>query len=119
MHTVPLRPDGGGGQRVNLIEIPSGVFRTPTTAPAGTGLAGMETSFIGEHFRKFARWWRVVLAPSNVIARFPDLVRGLSLAIHPHAHKMDSQINPSTRRVHLVGQPFSGDNARTHPHRLS
>src|SRR5258708_20769236 len=45
MHTVPLRSDGGG-QRANLIEIPSGVLRTPITAPSGTGLAGMETRFI-------------------------------------------------------------------------
>src|SRR5258708_21067287 len=45
MHTVPLRSDGGG-QRANLIEIPSGVLRTPITAPSGTGLAGMEMSFI-------------------------------------------------------------------------
>src|SRR5882762_4224449 len=53
MHTVPLWL-GGGGQRVNLIEAPSGVFRTPARAPSGTGLAGMETSFIREHFRNAA-----------------------------------------------------------------
>src|SRR5579871_5012114 len=50
MHTVPLR-SRGAGQRANLIEIPSGVLRTPTTAPSGTGLAGMETSFIERYFR--------------------------------------------------------------------
>src|ERR1700719_3380335 len=54
MQTVPLHPDGGGGQRENLIEIPSGVFRTPITAPSGTGLAGMETSFIRKYFRNSA-----------------------------------------------------------------
>src|ERR1700730_2115598 len=42
MHTVPLRP-GGGGQRANRIDTPSGVFNVPVTAPSGTGLAGMET----------------------------------------------------------------------------
>src|SRR5262249_23517937 len=52
MHTVPLR-SRGGDQRANLIEIPSRVFRTPTTAPWGTGLAGMETSFIEEYFHEF------------------------------------------------------------------
>src|ERR1700719_488097 len=54
MQTVPLHPDGGGGQRENLIEIPSGVFRIPITAPSGTGLAGMETSFIRTYFRNSA-----------------------------------------------------------------
>src|SRR3984893_17900883 len=54
MQTVPLHPDGGGGQRENLMEIPSGVFRIPTTAASGTGLAGMETSFIRTYFRNSA-----------------------------------------------------------------
>src|ERR1700730_2755368 len=45
MHTVPLRP-GGGCQRANRIEMPSGVLSMPVTAPSGTGLAGMEMSFM-------------------------------------------------------------------------
>src|SRR5215467_10690098 len=52
--TVPLRLDGGAGQRANLSEAPSGVLTTPDTAPSGTGLAGMETSFIGGYFRGLA-----------------------------------------------------------------
>ena len=43
---MPLRP-GGGDQRANRSETPSGVLSVPVTTPSGTGLAGIETSFIG------------------------------------------------------------------------
>jgi hypothetical protein len=49
----------GAGQRANLSATPSGVFRVPETAPSGTGLAGMDTIFIGGVFRQFKRWQRV------------------------------------------------------------
>src|SRR5262249_708489 len=45
-HTVPLRP-GGGAQRANRSETPSEVFIAPVTTFSGTGLAGIEMSFIG------------------------------------------------------------------------
>src|SRR5580658_6502585 len=46
MQTVPRRP-AGGAKRANRKCTPSGVFNMPVTASSGTGLAGMETSFIG------------------------------------------------------------------------
>src|ERR1700678_1969080 len=45
MQTVPRRP-GGGAKRAKRNCTPSGVFSMPVTAPSGTGLAGMETSFM-------------------------------------------------------------------------
>src|SRR5262249_3574235 len=49
--TVPLRP-GGGAQRAKRSETPSRVLTVPVTTPSGTGLAGMETRFMGEGGRK-------------------------------------------------------------------
>jgi hypothetical protein len=45
MTTVPLRP-AGGSQRAKRKLTPSGVFNSPVTKLSGTGLAGMETSFM-------------------------------------------------------------------------
>src|ERR1700719_2169222 len=45
MTTVPLRP-AGGSQRAKRKLTPSGVFNSPATKLSGTGLAGMETSFM-------------------------------------------------------------------------
>ena len=44
---LPLRP-GGGGQCAARSDTPSGVRSSATTAPSGTGLAGIETSFTVE-----------------------------------------------------------------------
>src|SRR6185295_15268657 len=46
MQTVPRRPGGGAHRAVRSVT-PSGVFSIASTAPSGTGLAGIETSFIG------------------------------------------------------------------------
>jgi hypothetical protein len=43
--TVPLRP-GGGAQRAKRKLTPSGVLMAPVTTWSGTGLAGVETSFM-------------------------------------------------------------------------
>src|SRR5262245_21472656 len=43
--TVPLRP-GGGAQRAKRRFTPSEVLIAPVTTSSGTGLAGMETSFM-------------------------------------------------------------------------
>ena len=43
--TVPLRP-GGGSKRAKRSETPSGVLTAPVTTWSGTGLAGMEMSFM-------------------------------------------------------------------------
>ena len=43
--TVPLRP-AGGAQRAKRKVTPSGVLMLPVTTSSGTGLAGMETSFM-------------------------------------------------------------------------
>src|SRR5260370_24262093 len=43
--SVPLRP-WGGAQRAKRNATPSGVLRTPVTAPSGTGFAGVEMSVI-------------------------------------------------------------------------
>src|ERR1700758_1663943 len=45
-HTVPLRP-GGGAQRANRSDTPSGVLSVPVTTSSGIGLAGIETSVMG------------------------------------------------------------------------
>src|SRR6516165_4577472 len=45
MQTVPRRP-AGGSQRAKRRATPSGVFRVPATKLSGTGLAGIETSFM-------------------------------------------------------------------------
>ena len=43
--TVPLRP-GGGAKRAKRKVTPSGVWMLPVTTSSGTGLAGMEMSFM-------------------------------------------------------------------------
>ena len=43
--SVPLRP-WGGAQRAKRNATPSGVLRTPVTAPSGTGFAGVEMRVI-------------------------------------------------------------------------
>src|SRR5580698_1842138 len=53
MTTVPLRP-AGGSQRAKRKLTPSGVFNSPVTKLSGTGLAGMETSFM-----ETVRAWRL------------------------------------------------------------
>src|SRR5580704_14116970 len=45
MQTVPRRP-AGGCQRAKRIDTPSGVLSMPVTKLSGTGLAGIETSFM-------------------------------------------------------------------------
>ena len=45
MQTVPLRP-GGGAQRAKRSSTRSGVFSVPVTTSSGTGLAGMDMSFM-------------------------------------------------------------------------
>jgi len=45
MHTVPRRP-AGGSQRAKRKLTPSGVLSMPVTKLSGTGLAGIETSFM-------------------------------------------------------------------------
>src|SRR3569833_561576 len=53
--TVPLRP-GGGAQRAKRKLTPSGVLIAPVTTWSGTGLAGMETSFMDGHEAAAASW---------------------------------------------------------------
>ena len=48
--TVPLRP-AGGAQRAKRSSAPSGVRMVPVTTSSGTGLAGIETSVMGEWSR--------------------------------------------------------------------
>src|SRR5262245_61415927 len=113
MHTVPLRCDGGG-QRANLIEMPSRVFRTPTTAPSGTGLAGIETSFIEEYFRKFG------VAPHRIAYRNhrQHSTRGASPADEPAGAAVplnDGSASPYWRRVgHPAAQTPVRPNGRTY-----
>src|SRR5215468_7894376 len=45
--TVPLRP-AGGAQRAKRSSAPSGVLMMPETTSSGTGLAGIETSVMGQ-----------------------------------------------------------------------
>src|SRR5262249_17782766 len=51
--TVPLRP-GGGAQRAKRRLTPSEVLIAPATTSSGTGLAGMETSFMKEEGERWA-----------------------------------------------------------------
>src|SRR5580693_6231124 len=72
--TVPRRP-AGGAKRAKRICTPSAVLSMPLTAPSGTGLAGIETSFIGPWAETKPRLYQQSAeAQSSAVGRAPIAV---------------------------------------------